>query len=122
MTISKLSLDQLRMCSETDSNIVEYFLLQIYFYLNNDSTIAPSRKIIHQKAALVNFNSYLSTVDLTNRKLYEEHERFLIESLKGLTNEKRLKEVHCDLISCYLITFSLSGSEKVGYFYRQNFK
>ncbi|KAM3187782.1 hypothetical protein ACTXT7_001625 [Hymenolepis weldensis] len=83
MTISKLSLDQLRMCSEIVSDIVEYFLPQIYFYLNNDSTIAPNRKIIHQKAALVNLNSYLSTVDLTNRKLCEEHERFLIEGLKG---------------------------------------
>nr|CUU97340.1 hypothetical transcript [Hymenolepis microstoma] len=99
MTIAKLSHNQLRECSETDPKIVEFFIFQIKRYLNNNT-------------ALVNLNCYLTTIDLNGQKLHEEHEQFLIKSFKELTNEKRLKAVHFDLLSCYLITFTLSYSAK----------
>lgn len=117
ISLSKLSIRQLQKKLLLGEKILDTFLIQILLYLKDNSSIAPGRKMLHHKAALVNLNTYLSIIHSNGRTLNRNHEKILLDGLNELLNERRKKVDHFTLISGYLITFSLIGNEAVSCFF-----
>ncbi|KAL5971858.1 Cilia and flagella-associated protein 69 [Taenia solium] len=92
---------------DVSRSLLDFLIFRIPQYLHTQHRLSPSRKILHQKAAIGNLLVLLSSVNEGNAGLVCGDIETLLHQLTTLVNRKDKSKEHLDLLCSYLSVLSM---------------